>query len=202
MHTKPVERITFEAKRDGHDVEVEINPETDYWYAVVDGFHFTDDLPVDSSKVKEQVEKIFENFKRNTWDSVHDESAENNSNSHSYPRDYRNDIVAIVKGTAMLDPGEPDVSPAEPRDSRGDEIVYHGSYGGTPANFIVYSNVPWEVQVQLYTEDGELQGDIVTVTLENRKKALLMLNDHLDPARKSLSVEERLARIEKHLGII
>lgn len=195
--------IVYTGTYRGTPVDVIVDPAKNTWHARLGEAQVTDECDVGSQKIFYQAEKI----------------ADHLSQPKKFPgcsprtgKTYVNDIRHLLEPANVVF-----VLEDTEFDPENQSLTYHGTIDGVSATFSIVENIPMEVSVTLFADDGTIVGDekvngktrrehmdaipaLVTRTMAAneaiaaRKPARFK---DLPEIKNPLTLEERIARLEK-----
>ena len=196
------DNIVYTGTYRGNDMTVTVDPAGNTWYARIGDDRVTDSCDVGSQKIFYQAEKIVDHIDRPRFPGCSPRTGKTYVNDIRHLLEPAN-VVFVLEDTEF--------------DPENQSLTYHGTIDGVGATFAIVENVPMEVSVTFFTDDGGIVGDervtgrtrkahmdaipaLVTRTkaaneaIAARKSARIK---DLPEKKTPLTLEERIARLEK-----
>lgn len=202
--------VVYTGEYRGMETEISIDPDARTWYASIGDGLLTDPCEIGSSHIRKQADRIVDETVRQANRSTG--SRLSRGCSPTTGKTYVNDIRHLLEPANVVF-----VLEDTEFDPECQSLTYHGTIDGVGATFTIVENIPMEVSVTFFTDDGGIVG-AERVTGKSRREhtdaipALVsrtMAANESIAARKSarikdlpeetrqLSLEERIARLER-----
>jgi len=196
------DNIVYTGTYRGNDMTITVEPAEDTWYARIGDDQVTDSCMVGSQKIFYQAEKISDHIDHPRFPGCSPRTGKTYVNDIRHLLDPAN-VVFVLEDTEF--------------DPECQSLTYHGTIDGVSATFTIVENIPMEVSVTLFSDDGSIVGD-EKVTSKSRREHMdaipalvsrtMAANEaiaahksarikDLPEKKKPLTLEERIARLEK-----